>query len=152
MSSESNFSFTTKVNGDLFTVRGDTYDQFLANLTAASQVAGVMVLVDALEGRASADMAAAVNTVQAAFPGATTVGADPFGGWDRTAPAAAPVAPPVASVSVGDKTCKHGVMVKRTGNGAKGEWRAFFCPTPKGTPDQCSAEFASRGTPEWASF
>lgn len=151
MSSESNFSFTTKVNGDLFTVRGDTYDQFLANLTSASQVSGVMVLVDALEGRGAADMAVAVTAVQAAFPGATTVGADPFGNWTSNAPAA-PVAPPVAPVSVGDKTCKHGVMVKRTGNGAKGEWRAFFCPTPKGTPDQCSAEFAQRNTPEWSSF
>lgn len=151
MSSESNFSFTTKVNGDLFTVRGDTYDQFLANLTSASSVPGIMVLVNALEGQAPDDMAAAVNTVQAAFPGATVVGADPFGGWNSAAPAA-PVVPPAPPVGVGDKTCKHGLMIKRTGNGAKGEWRAYFCPTPKDTPDQCSAEFAKRGTPEWASF
>lgn len=148
MSSESNFSFTTKFNGDLFTVRGDTYDEFLANLLSVSGIGTIIALTDTLEGRA---MDVAVQTVQAAFPGAVPVPADPFQQWPAAA-TAAPVAPPVAPVGVGDKTCKHGVMVKRTGNGAKGEWRAFFCPTPKGTPDQCSAEFASRGTPEWASF
>ena len=32
MSTESNFSFTTKVNGDLLTVRGDTVAEFKGNL------------------------------------------------------------------------------------------------------------------------
>ena len=34
--------------------------------------------------------------------------------------------------------CQHGERVHRTGNGAKGPWGAWFCPTPKGTPDQCA--------------
>lgn len=39
------------------------------------------------------------------------------------------------------KRCQHGEMVYRTGNGAKGPWKAYFCPTPKGSPGQCKAEF-----------
>lgn len=36
-----------------------------------------------------------------------------------------------------DKQCKHGSMKLRTGAGAKGPWKAWMCPSPKGTPDQC---------------
>jgi hypothetical protein len=56
-------------------------------------------------------------------------------------------------LSAGQKTCAHGQMVKRTGVGAKGEWRAWFCPTPKGTEGQCAPAFANRGNPtEWNAF
>lgn len=153
MSSESNFSFTTKINGnDLFTVRGDTYDEFLSHLVTAGSVAGVKVLLSALDGQdvvneityTSPDaMQQAIHTVQSAFPGSTVI--DPF----------APIAPAVVSqpaVDSSDKSCSHGVMIKRTGNGAKGEWRAFFCPTPKDTPGQCTPIFAKRGSAEWNSF
>lgn len=34
-------------------------------------------------------------------------------------------------------TCKHGNMTHRSGTGAKGPWKAWMCPAPKGTPDQC---------------
>jgi hypothetical protein len=150
VSSESNFSFTTKINGnDLFTVRGDTYDEFLSHLVTAGSVAGVKVLLSALDGDETGaytpvpGMKEAVNVVQSVFPGSTVV--DPF----------APIAPAVVSqpaVDSSDKSCSHGVMIKRTGNGAKGEWRAFFCPTPKDTPGQCTPIFAKRGTGEWNSF
>lgn len=36
-----------------------------------------------------------------------------------------------------DKECKHGGMTLRSGTGAKGPWKAWMCPAPKGTPDQC---------------
>ena len=35
------------------------------------------------------------------------------------------------------ETCIHGDRVYREGNGEKGSWKAWFCGTPKGTPDQC---------------
>ncbi|MGL4178294.1 MAG: hypothetical protein ACRCSN_19740 [Dermatophilaceae bacterium] len=38
--------------------------------------------------------------------------------------------------------CSHGARVYRTGpkkNG--GEWKAYFCPAPKGDPSQCDAEW-----------
>lgn len=35
------------------------------------------------------------------------------------------------------KTCAHGEMVYRTGNGAKGAWKAYFCPLDRNDPDAC---------------
>ena len=149
MSTESNFSFTTKIDGaDLLTVRGDTYDEFLANAITLANVPGVLRLVNVLSGEVAAAPAAPVNAAIAAVAtglGGSVVG-DPFGGSFE------PVAPPAAVAGPGDRTCSHGVMVKRTGESEKGPWRAFFCPTPKGTPDQCKAIFVKRGTPEWAAF
>lgn len=43
--------------------------------------------------------------------------------------------------SDGAKTCKHGEMTFRTGQSAKGPWKGYFCPSPKGTPDQCEPQF-----------
>lgn len=56
------------------------------------------------------------------------------------APAAAPSAPAEGAPQVVEgqtPTCKHGLMTHRTGTSAKGPWRAWMCPAPKGTPDQC---------------
>lgn len=38
-------------------------------------------------------------------------------------------------------TCQHGTKVYKTGNGRKGQWKAWMCPSPKGTPDQCPPEW-----------
>jgi hypothetical protein len=43
--------------------------------------------------------------------------------------------------AAGGKTCKHGEMTFRTGTSAKGPWKGHFCPSPKGTPDQCEPQF-----------
>jgi hypothetical protein len=43
--------------------------------------------------------------------------------------------------TTGGKTCKHGEMTLRTGTSAKGPWKGHFCPSPKGTPDQCEPQF-----------
>ena len=145
MSAEANFSYTTKVGNDLYTVRGDNYDEFLANLVASATVPAIRVLLDVLDGKkpSSADETAVANV--AASLGGSVV-SDPFGGTFD------PV-PPQSGASAGDRTCSHGVMIKRTGQGAKGEWRAWFCPTPKGTADQCKPQFADRKNPaEWAAF
>lgn len=40
-----------------------------------------------------------------------------------------------------DKVCKHGNMTFKQGTGAKGPWKGWFCPSPKGTPDQCQPVF-----------
>ena len=34
-------------------------------------------------------------------------------------------------------TCKHGPMTYRTGQGAKGPWKGWMCPAPKGAIDKC---------------
>ena len=55
-------------------------------------------------------------------------------------PVAAPQ--PVAVTPTGQSfQCKHGAMVYREGTSAKGPWRAYMCPAPKGAPDKCDASF-----------
>lgn len=46
---------------------------------------------------------------------------------------------PDNSVSPGvtPEACQHGERTYRNGQGAKGPWAAWFCPSPKGTPGQC---------------
>ncbi|WP_424217454.1 hypothetical protein ACN20G_30030 (plasmid) [Streptomyces sp. BI20] len=39
------------------------------------------------------------------------------------------------------KSCQHGARTMRTGTNARGQWTAWFCPQPKGAPDQCKAIF-----------
>lgn len=149
--SEKNYVVNVKTSkGTIITVRGDSAEELATNI-GGLVAQGLNDHVGALEelflGVSSAPKVVAtdpVAIVQASLGGEVVA----------EVPAFAPKAPPVqASAPVaGGKACVHGEMVKRTGNGAKGEWRAFFCPTPKGTPDQCSAVFANRNTPEWNSF
>jgi hypothetical protein len=36
------------------------------------------------------------------------------------------------------KTCIHGPMTYRSGTKNGKAWSAYFCPTPKGSPNQCA--------------
>lgn len=63
-----------------------------------------------------------------------------FGG----APAPAPVQSgqkPVAATPSAAPVCSHGPMTYREGNGAKGPWKGYMCPAPKGDPNQCKPVF-----------
>lgn len=80
----------------------------------------------------AAPVAAPVAPVQQ-FP------SEPAWGGPAVAPAA--VAPAPAVATPGAHTCQHGPMTYRTGNGQKGPWQGYFCPTPKGTPGQCDPQF-----------
>ena len=144
MSAESNFSFTTKVNGDLLTVRGDTLDEFhgnLASVVANSQAIITDIgLLQAAGHATSAVVAAAPTPPPAAAPAAP--------GWGAPA---APAAPP-AFAAAAVPACQHGPRTPRRGQSAKGPWAAWFCPTPKGTPGQCDAIWVDRKSPEWDAF
>lgn len=70
----------------------------------------------------------------------------PVAAGGGSAPAANPSAPPRGAVSAPggeSRQCKHGEMTFKTGFSAKTNktWSAFMCPSPKGTPDQCDAEW-----------
>jgi len=62
---------------------------------------------------------------------------------------ATPVAQPSAPVqqyssptSFPEGQCKHGALVWRESKpGAPKAWKGWFCPSPKGTPDQCEPKF-----------
>ena len=53
-------------------------------------------------------------------------------------------ATPVQDVAASAGTapvCKHGPMTYKTGTSAKGPWRAWMCPSPKGAPDKCETSW-----------
>lgn len=98
---------------------------------------------------------AAASTVAAAMP----VKGSQTAGWGS----APPHPQPASNQSVGQATvtvaqpgtspvCKHGPRTARSGSGAKGPWRAWMCPEPKGSSDQCQPEWLRQGTPGWDSF
>jgi hypothetical protein len=130
MSSEPMHKLTVKVGDALRTVQADTHDEFVDQLEMAK--ADLQACYDLLT------LAKAVGNVAQTPAPATTA-------------TAAPSAPASFSAAAA-KQCMHGEMVARTGSGAKGPWKGWFCPSPKGTPDQCSPDFVNRGTPEWNNF
>ena len=64
----------------------------------------------------------------------------------RTQPSAVAYAKQALSATVvgtvGGNTCKHGDLVWRESKSdAPKPWKGWFCPSPKGTPDQCEPKF-----------
>ena len=47
----------------------------------------------------------------------------------------------VATSAGAAPVCKHGPMTYKTGTSAKGPWRAWMCPSPKGAPDKCETSW-----------
>lgn len=148
MSSESNFSFTTKINGDLFTVRGDDYLDFSTHLSAAVEnIAAIVESVSLIQAAGHA-----VPVVNVAAPAAAPVQATPTPAPVDAGPPVAPASGAWGAPAAVKPMCAHGPRTGRSGHGAKGEWRAYFCPTAKGTPGQCEPHWVKKGTPEWNTF
>lgn len=140
--SESSFSFTTKINGvDLFTVRGDTYEEYLNNLTQVYNVPAVRNLLDILNGMSEAE---AIKAIQDVFDAPAVV----------TPVVSVPATVNVGSTSVpGGKTCKHGTMFAKQGTGRDGKiWRGYMCPSDKGATDKCKNIYIYPNMPEWHTF
>ena len=101
------------------------------------------------------DTAALINSVSASLASAGAVralaaglGATPITQAPSytPAPAAQPVyaAAPIytPAVEIPDGYCKHGQLVWRESKpGAPKAWKGWFCPSAKGTPDQCEPKF-----------
>ena len=143
--------------GTIFTFRGDSATELQTNIVqfVSNALQEDIKAVEELLLGASAPQSA-VQVVQNAFPEATVVDQ-----WATEQPAQgfAPVAPPVAAAPAGfagpgtaQKNCVHGLMTKRTGEGQWGPYKAFYCPTPKGTADQCKPVYVKANDPEWATF
>jgi hypothetical protein len=68
-----------------------------------------------------------------------------LGGAQASAPTVASVAQAFNATPVADAgsapVCKHGPMTYKTGTSAKGPWRAWMCPSPKGAPDKCETSW-----------
>lgn len=129
---------SSKLNdGRIFVIGGSDYADFKKNITDVLGTEGAESLLGvfaaSIEGDQSVSMSAAISA-------ASAIGTVVVAG------------PPAASSSSSSRVCKHGEMTRRTGAGPKGPWKAFMCPSPKGTPDQCEPGWVRRNDPEWNSF
>ena len=118
-----------KIGNDLFNVYANSMVEFV-DLLAELEESGIT----------------AIHSVQSKLTGAHAVvsagaSANPV-----------PSSPPASFTSAATKQCVHGDMVARSGSNAKGPWKGWMCPTPKGTADQCEPVFVRRGTPDWNNF
>ena len=155
---ESNYVVNVKTKvGTIITVRGTDATEFEANINALIGN-GINNSIAAMEElflgmQPSQPSNTGVNTVVAAL-GGTVISETPI---PVTAPTAgfAPVAPPSgvgAPLGTASRSCIHGEMTKREGEGPYGHYKAFMCPTPKGTPDQCKAIYLKKTEPDYATF
>lgn len=157
VSTESNYSFTTKIGNDLFTVRGNDANEFQQNLSAAATgnliefARGVQEAAQAVGNLQTVQQSVGGEVVAehpAAPQAAPALAAVPDPVPTQAVPAPVPAAPAapaaVQQPGIPIPACSHGGRQFRTGQGKYGEWQAWFCPTPKGTPDQCDAIFLKR--------
>jgi hypothetical protein len=142
--SEANFSFTTKLNGDLFCVRGNTAEEFSANLTAAvtGELFDYCLAFQEAARKATGDTETVASAVLGARPAPAPAPA--VRGLDATAikhtqaPAPAPAAKPQGTTP----TCAHGEMQWKEGiSGPNSKnpgtpYRMWACPSSNRN-DQC---------------
>ena len=123
-----------KVGNDLINLRADNPEEFKSIAEWTVENAALFVNVQA--ALAAVPPALAGNVTK------TQVVNDPQpqqqSSWSQPQTQAAPS---FAQPNNQGPACQHGPMVFREGVGAKGPWKAYFCPTPKGTPGQCAAQF-----------
>ena len=144
---EKNYVVNVKTSkGTIVTARGDSAEELISNIEQ---------LVKQGAGDVIATLEAVLTGTPAVSPSYSAVDTvvDALGGMVVQETSFAPVPPPAyaapASSIAGTRTCSHGTMVTRKGSGAKGEWKGYFCPTPKGTADQCTPQWVTKKDPEW---
>jgi hypothetical protein len=143
MHEEPRHKLTVKVLDSLRTIQGYTMEEY--------REARAELMDDLAQDLEAVQMAKNIGNVaglQVAVAAPTVVSAPTAAAppaWEEPAPAA-----PFQSATV--PNCAHGPMTARSGTSAKGPWKAWMCPTAKGTPGQCSPNFLNRGTPEFNNF
>lgn len=139
-----NFQVSSKLpDGRIFVVASETYAGFCEALETA---VGIEESQDVLKTMAQSLVGAPTTAVEAVQNIRESLGASIIH-------TAHPVTGGIGNTGAPtSRSCSHGVMSKRTGAGAKGPWKAFMCPSPKGTPDQCEPVWVRRNDTEWSSF
>jgi len=105
-------------------------DGTLINLYAANQ-AELEAQLTSLQ-----DTASLITSTSSALGGGSNIA------YATQALGATPVASSAPAAPVAEGHCKHGALVWRESKpGAPKAWKGWFCPSPKGTPDQCEPKF-----------
>jgi len=134
------FQVSSKLHdGRIFVIGADTFTDFKSHLTDVLGPEGA----DALITTMAISIEGAPTTMEQAVANLAPL---------NPTPVAAPTQTFTPSTSPTGRTCKHGAMTKRSGASAKGPWKGYMCPTPKGTADQCDLVFLKRNEPEWNTF
>lgn len=133
MSQDFKIQQNVKVGNDLINLRADNPDEFksIAEWTVAN--AALFVNVQAALAAVPAALAGNVTKTEVVND------APQQGSWSQPQQQAAPSWSQPAQQG---PACKHGPMVARSGNKNGKSWSGFFCPTPRGTSDQCPPQFA----------
>lgn len=125
---EKNYSFTTKINGDLFTIRGDNSEEFLNNVLKADEAIGALLELQKAITNGKLPKAKSVEDL-------------------RPKPASEPNPFENKYESIKEKDmeelfCTHGQMVHRNGiSKTTGKpYNAMFCPEPI-TENKCKPVF-----------
>jgi hypothetical protein len=115
------FQLSDKRGDAIILVSAEDNDPGVAyqSFRVAAEDAGLDAVVQSFQG-ATASVIAAPAAAYASAPAAV---------------AAAPLAVP------GAPRCNHGPRTRRAGTNQRGPWVGWFCPSPKGTPDQCKPDF-----------
>lgn len=151
MQHEPRHKLTVKIGDALRTIQGYTDDEF--GVARAELIDGLQADLEAIQLAKAVTNAAPLVT--AAAPAAPA--ADPTG-WGAPAPAPTPDygrpgGPAPSFAQAATPSCQHGPRTPRSGTGAKGPWKAYFCPLPSSRKaEQCNAVWLTRGTPEWDAF
>ena len=141
--SEKNYVVNVKTKaGTIVTVRGDTAQELADNITALANLS----VNDHISGLEELFFGPSAVSVVTQALGATVIEETPK-------PSFAPVPPPSAPTQTiaGTRTCQHGTLTPRKGVGAKGEWKAYFCPSTN-KQDQCQPQWLNRKDAEWNSI
>jgi hypothetical protein len=134
-----NYQVSNKLpDGRIFVIGGETFAEYKTNLVEVLGTEGA----DNVIGQMAAALEGQPISMQQAVSNLAPLNPSPVQAPQTFTPSTAPTG----------KTCKHGEMSRRTGAGAKGPWKAFMCPSPKGTPDQCEPIWVRRNEPEWNTF
>lgn len=146
---QASFKFGPQYKEALINVPANSPEELVGKLEWLTANAGKFVAAQAalLGVEAAAPLAANVSSVQ--VQNDPTPAPQQNGGWGAPQGQAAPAfaqpapqaAPQYSQPAQAGSACQHGAMVYREGNGAKGPWKGWFCPTPKNTPGQCSPQF-----------
>jgi len=139
MSQDFKIQQNVKVGNDLINLRADNPNEFKE--IAEWTVANAALFVNVQAALAAVPPALAGNVTNVSVQNDPPAAQPQQGGWAQPQQDAAPSWSQPATQG---PACKHGPMVARSGTGAKGPWSGHFCPTPKGTADQCPPQFARR--------
>jgi hypothetical protein len=140
------FSFTVKLGGDLFTIRGNTPEEFMAHVQSVVLDPDVIATAQALQEHAVA-ASKDYNPVAAAKAG---LGATHVATIDTPAKAApagpapwdTPADPFGSSTTAPAPACEHGPRLWKEGTSKQGKpWKGWFCPN-RDRNNQCKPQWA----------